>query len=266
MNIEQAREKIRSLRYREANSPSPSSNILCEEMPSFEQFIRERHSNRVPASKIKTLVGVKKKSLPQELAKVNRIAQYGYSRLVLAEMYGADGEVYCKRWLKEVLGWSVLDEITQISAQHPWLCGKADGRLSLGGEELLVEIKTTIHLSGTFHFPLEDLPQLQANMVCAGVNKTIYIRWNRCLCCAWLVEFDPRYWEYLLPRIRLRMSSPASNAADNKEMRESFFSESRFSGPPRRLIFVARRQGIEWHDLSYKPSDEGNRRSLNGGS
>ena len=116
-----------------------------------------------------------------------------------------------------------------------------------------MEIKCTIHLADTSRFSLEDLPQLQANMACAGVRKTIYFRWNRFLCCAWLVEFDERYWtQFLLPEIQLRFSSPEAGVDDRKERRAGFLNESRFSGPPKKLLFFARRQGFMWYDQCYK--------------
>lgn len=114
-------------------------------------------------------------------------------------------------------------------------------------------IKCSVHLADTPRFPLEDLPQLQANMACAGVRKTIYFRWNRFLCCAWLVEFDERYWtQFLLPEIQLRFSSPEAGVDDRKERRARFLNESRYSGPPRKLLFFARRQGFMWYDQHYK--------------
>ena len=93
--------------------------------------IYKKNANYLPASKIKTLIGVKKKSLPQELTKVNRIAQHDYSGLILAKMYGTDSEVFCKQWLKEVLEWSMVNKIMRISSQHPWLCRKTDEKLSI---------------------------------------------------------------------------------------------------------------------------------------
>lgn len=116
-----------------------------------------------------------------------------------------------------------------------------------------MEIKCTIHLADTSRFSLEDLPQLQANMACASVGKTIYLRWNRFLCCAWLVEFDERYWtQFLLPEIQLHISSPEGGVEDRKKRRAWFLNESRFSGPPRKLLFFARRKSFLWYDQHYK--------------
>ena len=253
--VEQAKDMIRSFRYNGTPSSrsAESSGPLCEEMPSFEQYARSRKANRISSSKIKALIEATRIS-PQEHDRVHRIARNGYSRATLIQMYGIDGEVVCKRWLEQALGWHVADEITRTSASEPRLSGKADGRLCLhGGEEHLVEIKCTIHLADTSRFPLEDLPQLQANMECAGVRKTIYLRWNRFLCCAWLVEFDERYWtQFLLPEIQLCFSSPEAGVDDRKERRARFLNESRYSGPPRKLLFFARRQGFMWYDQHYK--------------
>jgi len=140
MNIEQAKDMIRSFRYNGTPSSrsAESSGPLCEEMPSFEQYARSRKANRISSRKIKTLIGATKAS-PEELDRVHRIARNGYSRPTLIQMYGLDGEVVCKRWLDQALGWHVADEITRTSASEPLLSGKADGRLSLDGEEHLVD-------------------------------------------------------------------------------------------------------------------------------
>ena len=247
MNIEQAREKIRSLRYREAESASPTPNGLCEEMPSFESYIRERKANRLPASKIKTLIGVKKE-------------------IVASGTFQGEAD-RSARLLSHNLGWDVWCRLRgllqKVVEGGPWMeCGRRNHAdfctTSLAVWESRWKTlswwwrpsgRNQEHYSySPFHFSLPSWRSAAASGK-YGLRRSQQDNlppMESLSCCAWLVEFDPRYWgEYLLPRMEHRMSSPASNAADNREMRESFFSESRLSGPPRRLIFVARKQGIE---------------------